>query len=129
VKRRVVAALIGVAVTLGTVAAVAQRPQPLPSNTDNSSSHNLTPLPRIKYPMPASQYELVIGRLLESVRKLSGHKGYSAGDVNKVVFDVKLCAANAEADGVVTLGEANYCNAIINTLSLDNREPAGGRPH
>jgi hypothetical protein len=82
-------------------------------------SHSATPNPTVngrvipRFPMTSAQYEHNVGKLLDVLHKAKPTGPITSGDLNKAILIVRDCASNAEADGVVTQKEAQFCRAQL----------------
>jgi hypothetical protein len=97
-------------------ASAQQRPQPLPTNTGNTSTTGgdplHKPLPPLHYPAPASTYQAYVNFYAALLRQAGTKFNVAPGDIDKAMLLLKDCAARVQADGYVTLAEARYCRVL-----------------
>jgi hypothetical protein len=111
-------AAVALSVSMVGTAAAQQMPQPLPTNGTGGTHHvtvhqDISPL---RFPATAARYEVFVSFMLDGIRKMSTSRGVvTQGDINKMVLQLKECAARVEANGTVTSAENASCIGILRT--------------
>lgn len=113
--KRLVGLLAAVVLLVGVDASAQQRPEPVGGGEQQQQQQidipkPNQPLPVLRYPAPAANYERYVQYWLQLLRSMPSSRYHVAQvDVDSAVLMLKDCSARIEADGYVTRNEAKAC--------------------